>query len=47
MKKRIPKNEADLIRFTKSFSAVSETDVSKMMTDQLILTEDQMNFTLN
>lgn len=40
----IPKNEADLHRFSQLFNSATDTDVSKMMTDQLILTEDQMNF---
>ena len=43
----IPRNEADLMRFTRLFSAASDTEVSKMMTEQLILTEDQIKFTLN
>lgn len=43
----IPRNEADLIRFAKLCSVASDTEVSKMMTEQLILTEDQLKFTVN
>ncbi|MEZ2440280.1 FAD-dependent monooxygenase [Chitinophaga sp. RCC_12] len=42
----IPKNEADLIRFGSLFKNASDEEVSKMMTEQLILTEDQLNFTI-
>ncbi|MDJ1480910.1 FAD-dependent monooxygenase [Cytophagaceae bacterium YF14B1] len=42
----IPKNEADLARFTHLFSNATDEQVSKLMTDQLILTQEQLHFTL-
>lgn len=42
----IPKNQEDLVRFIQLFSKATEDQVSKMMTDQLVLTEDQLKFSL-
>jgi 2-polyprenyl-6-methoxyphenol hydroxylase-like FAD-dependent oxidoreductase len=43
----IPDNDAELKRFTHLFGTVTEDEVSKMMTDQLVLTENQLNFIPN
>ncbi|PST84944.1 hypothetical protein C7T94_02145 [Pedobacter yulinensis] len=40
----IPDNEADLKRFTALFGSATEDEVSRMMTDQLVLTENQLKF---
>ncbi|PSL29126.1 FAD-dependent monooxygenase [Chitinophaga ginsengisoli] len=43
----IPKSEADLSRFSELFKTASDSEVSKMMTDQLILTAEQKKFIIN
>jgi 2-polyprenyl-6-methoxyphenol hydroxylase-like FAD-dependent oxidoreductase len=40
----IPRNEGDLSRFSQLFKTASEEEVSKMMTDQLVLTAEQKEF---
>lgn len=43
----IPKSEADLEKFVNGFRAATGDDVQKIMTEPIVLTEDQTNFTLN
>lgn len=43
----IPKSEADFSRFSQLFKTASDSEVSKMMTDQLFLTAEQNKFIIN
>jgi len=43
----IPDSGEKLNRFVHSFRAASDADVQKIMTDPIVLTEDQLNFKLN
>ncbi|KEO75445.1 FAD-dependent oxidoreductase [Anditalea andensis] len=43
----IPDNEEKLKRFVHSFRSASHADVQKIMTDPIVLTEDQLNFKIN
>ena len=43
----IPDSQEKLNRFVHSFRAASEADVQKIMTDPIVLTEDQLNFKIN
>lgn len=43
----IPKSEADLEKFVNGFRAATDNDIQKIMTEPIVLTEDQTNFTLN
>lgn len=40
----IPDNQAELKRFTDLFSTSSEDEISRLMTDQIALTPEQLNF---
>ncbi|SDI70355.1 2-polyprenyl-6-methoxyphenol hydroxylase [Chryseobacterium taeanense] len=43
----IPDSEEKLHQFIHSFRAASDEDVQKIMTDPIVLTEDQLNFKIN